>query len=74
MTTIELKFLETVSLDAELEFNRVLGSLQSKQLNQSRYNRSNDVPVLQLFRFCLDARNKEYTLAKQSLKTVVTEY
>ena len=42
--------------------------------NEGKIDRNNDTPVIQLFRFCLDARNKEYTLAKQSLKSVVTEY
>ena len=64
----ELKYLEVISLSADLEFNMVLNNWTD------RFDRNNDTPVLQLFRFCLDARNKEYTLAKQSLKSVVTEY
>ena len=70
MTTIELKFLETVSLDADLNFTAMLWSLKSKGCCVSRYNRSNDTYMLLMSRFRMNRANRAYVIAKQSLREV----
>ena len=66
----ELKTLEITSLDADLNFTAMLGSLQRCGLNVSRYNRSNDTHMLLMSRFRMNRANKAYVEAKQSLREV----
>ena len=70
--TKELKALELASLDADLNFTAMLGSLQRSGLNVSRYNRSNDTYMLLMSRFRMERANRAYVEAKQSLKNTET--
>ena len=70
--TKELKVLELASLDADLNFTAMLGSLQYGGLNVSRYNRYNDTHMLMMSRVHLIRANRNYVEAKQSLKNTET--
>ena len=63
-----LKELELASLDANLNFNAMLGSLQRCGLKVSRYNWRNDTHMLLMSRFLMDRANRAYVEAKQSLR------
>jgi hypothetical protein len=67
-----IKVLELTSLDADLNFNAQLASLQRCGLKVSRYNRSNDTYMLIMSRFRMERANRAYVEAKQSLKNTET--
>ena len=61
----ELKASELSSLDADINFTAMLGSLQRCGLKVSRYNRSNDTISLDASRRRLNRANRAYVIAKR---------
>ena len=65
-----IKELEIASLDRDLNFNAMLGSLQRSGLNVDRFNSINDTVMLRSSRMKLSFANYQYVKAKQSLREV----